>query len=292
MYLALERYSRPASIEECLRLLAEPGEHAALLSGGTDLNAGSHESLTHVIDVQALPLAGLSIAGDVLGLGARLTLGRVRREPALAGALFTALREAAAGYASLPVQNRATLGGRVVAERADQDVPPALLALGARLRIARLRDGVVEESVIDFPEGREARKALEGALVLEVQIPFGEGTSALRRFGRTAVDVPLATVAAARRGAGVRLAANQQGPGAGDLRRLRRTEDLVASWGGDRPRSWRADARAAALGDLAAYSDAWASGAYRQDLSATLAVRALAAVLGAPEIAQESEDGR
>ncbi len=284
MYLALERYSRPASVEECLRILADPRERAAFLSGGTDLNAGGHEALTHVVDLQALPLGGVSVAGEVIALGARVTLGRVRREPALAGSLFGALREAAAAYAVVAVQHRSTLGGRVVVDRPDQDVPPALLALGARLRLAKLDGGRVVESVIDRPEGREARAALDGALVIEIQIPLGEGVSALRRFGRTAVDVPLATVAAARRGDAVRVAANQQGSGAGDLRRRRSLEALAASWSGARPSSWRADARAAALSDLAAYEDPWATGGYRQDLSATLAVRALAAVIGEPEI--------
>jgi carbon-monoxide dehydrogenase medium subunit len=285
MYLALERYSRPASIEECLRMLAEPGQNAALLSGGSDLNAGGHEALSHVIDLQALPLDRIATAGGVLRLGARVTLGRARREPALAGPLFAALREAAAAYASIPMQNRATLGGRVACDRPDQDVPPALLALGARLAVVRLRQGVLEEAEIDVPEGPEARAALDGALVTEIRIPLGEGTSALRRFGRTAVDVPLATVAAARRGESVRLAANQQASSAAGLRRLRETEALVASWGARRPSGWRAEARSSALAELAAHEDPWASGAYRQDLSATLAVRALAAVLGEPEIA-------
>lgn len=284
MYLALERYSRPASIDECLRLLAEPGERAAILSGGTDLNAGGHEALTHVVDVQALPIGHLTAADDAIALGAGVTLGRVRRDPLLAASMFDALREAAAAYAVVAVQNRATLGGRVMTARADQDVLPALVALDAKLRVAKLVDGRVVESIVDAPVGPAAREALAGAVVLEVRLPTGDGVSALRRFGRTAVDVPLATVAAARRGSSVRVAANQQGPSAADLRRLATLEELASSWGDARPASWRADARAAALEDLAAWADPWASGEYRKDLSATLAVRALSAVLGEPEI--------
>jgi carbon-monoxide dehydrogenase medium subunit len=285
MYLALERYSRPTSIEECLRLLAEPGQRAAVLSGGTDLNAGGHEAVTHVVDVQALPGIGAITRRDAaIELGARVTLGRVRRDAALDGPLFAALREAAAAFAVLAVQNRATLGGRVMTGRADQDVLPALVALGAKLHVAKLEGGRVALSVVDAPAGHAARAALEGAVVIAIEIPLGEGASALRRFGRTAVDVPLATVAATRRGASVRLAANQQGPSAADLRRLGTLEKLASSWGAARPASWRADARAAALEDLAAYADPWASADYRRDLSATLAVRALAAVLGEPEI--------
>lgn len=285
MYLALQRYSRPSSADECLRLLAEPGQRAALLSGGTDLNSRDHESLTHVIDLQGLPLGQIESADGALWLGARLTLGQIRRHSALQRDELTALREAAAGLAVVALQNRSTLGGRIMVDRPDQDVPVALAALGARLHLLHLRGGKLGEAVIDYPIGKAARATLDGALVTAVSIPPAGGASALRRFGRTAVDVPLATCAAAVAADGtIRLAANQQGPNAAGLRRLTKTEAVVAKWSSDCPSDWRARARAVLLDDLEAYGDAWAGGEYRRDLSATLATRALAAVLGEKEI--------
>src|SRR5512136_638582 len=106
MYLALERYSRPRSVEECLRLLGAPGQHAALLAGGTDLHVRGHEALTHVIDLQALPIDGVRLDGGTLRLGARTTLAAVRRHELLAGPAFAALREAAGGYRIVALQNR------------------------------------------------------------------------------------------------------------------------------------------------------------------------------------------
>lgn len=287
MYLALQRYSRPSSANECLRLLTEqkPGQRAALLSGGTELNSRGHEELTHVIDLQGLPLDQVELADGTLWLGARLTLGQIRRHLALQRDELIALREAAAGLAVVALQNRSTLGGRIMVDRPDQDVPVALVALGAQLHLLRLQGGNLSEAVIDYPIGKAARAALDGALVTAVSIPLGGGPSALRRFGRTAVDVPLATCAAGVAADGtIRLAANQQGPSAADLRRLAKTEALVDTWSEDRPTDWRAQARAVLLDELAAYGDAWAGGEYRRDLSATLVVRALAAVFGEAEI--------
>lgn len=284
MYLALQRYSRPDTVHECLRLFHEPGQRAALLSGGTDLNHQGHDELTHVVDLQALPLADIVSEGNVLRLGARVTLARLRRDPALAGPWLAALREAAGAYAVLALQNRSTLGGRVASARHDLDLPAALLALGAQLKLLRLDGDRVIEDIIDYPTG-EARRALSGALIAEVLVPLSDsGLSASRRFARTAVDVPLATVAAARHGNMVRLAANVQGPSAAELRLLSRTESLASAWGERPPAGWRAEARAAAASEAASWTDPWASGAYRNDLTATLAVRALAAVFGEPEI--------
>ncbi|MCO5170199.1 MAG: FAD binding domain-containing protein [Planctomycetes bacterium] len=289
MYLALERYSRPASIEECLALLAEAhDEPTALLAGGTELNVRGHEDLVHVIDLQALPLRDVRVEGDVLRVGALVTLARLRREAAFAAPLLEGLREAAAGFAVVALQNRSTLGGRVCTDRGDQDLPPVLAALGAKLRLLRPgRAGAVDEQVIDYPLGAAARRALRGALVAEVLVPLGEGRSAYRRFSRTAVDAPLCNAAVVRRPSGVRIAVNLQGPRAAHLKRLGDTESLIASWhapGAAFPQGWREAVRLSLMTELEPWGDAWASGEYRQDVTATLVVRALARALGEEEV--------
>jgi len=283
MYLALERYSRPTSVGECLSLLGEPEGVARILAGGTELNVRGHEDVTHVVDIQELHLREIEVQGNTLEIGALVTLTELRRHDAFRGQLLSGLREAAAGYAVLGIQNRSTVGGRVMIGRGDQDLPPALLALGAKLRMFCPGDGFVEERLIDYPLG-DARAVLRGALLVGLQLPLGSGRSAHRRFGRSAVDRPLANASCAVRGRDVRLAANVQGPDAASLRRLTSTEALVASWNGERPQEWRNAARESAKGELTAFGDAWASGDYRQDLAATLAVRALAAALGEDEI--------
>lgn len=283
MYLALEDYSRPQSIEACLRLLQQPPQPAALLAGGTDLNVRGHEELRRVIDLQALAMTEIEALEGGVRIGAGSTLREIQEAPALQGAPHAALREAAAAFANVAIQNRSTIGGRIAVERPDQDLPPALAALGARLQIYRLINGVVEEQVIDYPLGDAARAVLRGALIRAVEIPAGVTRSALRRLGRTAVDRPLATVAAARAGEQVRIAANLQGPGAADLRRLSRSEVLVTEWRGRLPENWRSRLRESLLAELNPYGDAFAGGEYRRDLSATLALRAVAAIHGEEE---------
>lgn len=286
MYLSLSKYRRPESVEEALRLVADAGPNAAFLAGGTDLNVHGHEHLEEVVDLQALALDGIVLTKDELRLGASVTLGKLRRDAAIAeDPHFTALRQAAAAFAVVGIQNRATLGGRIRVERPDQDLPAALLALGARLVVQRLKGGAPVTETHDYPVGAAARAALEGALITEVIVPRTKGPSCLRRFGRSAVDRPLMTCAAALCGEEVRLAANLQGPAAADLALLSKTAKLATGWLAARPADWRAQARASLLSEVGAHGDAFASGEYRRDLAATLTLRALAAVLGEEEVA-------
>ena len=277
MYLALERYSRPTTIEECLNLMASGG---TLLAGGTELNLRNHEAIEHLIDLQGLGLDGLSSSDGGLSIGARVTLARLRADALLEGDGFAAIREAAGGYANLALQNRSTAGGRVCQSRGDQDLPAALAALGATLHL-QTAAGV---SVHDYPFG-DARSVLDGALLIAIEIPAGATRSAHRRFGRTAVDAPLSCVSACLRGADLRLVANVQGASAADMVRLTDAEQLASGWGDARPPTWRSDLREACLNGLASYTGPWVSGAYRQDVTATLAVRAAAAVFGEEELA-------
>lgn len=280
MYLALERVTRPASVEEALRELRSAGPGAAYLGGGSDLNVRGHEELRTLVDLQALPLKKVEATAQEIRIGALVTLAQLRREPLLAQRPFGIVREAAAGYAVVALQNRGTIGGRVMLDRGDQDLPPALLALGARLRLARLEGEKVVETTIDYPVGGQARAALRGALLLEVILPRRPGTSGFRRFGRLAVDAPLATVAVVLRTGEARVAVNAQGPRAGDLRLLGRAAGLLEGWNGSRPADWKDHLREAALAELPSWSDALVSGEYRRDLTATLVVRAAAAAAG------------
>jgi CO/xanthine dehydrogenase FAD-binding subunit len=284
MYLALEEYVRPDTIADCLRQLVRAPQPAALLAGGTSLNVHGHKELRRLIDIQALPLREIVANEERVRIGAAVTLREIQESPLLQGAPLAALREAAAAFANVAIQNRSTIGGRIAVERPDQDLPPALGALGARLRLCRLRGDEVEERLVDYPLGAEARRVLRGALIRAVEIPNGAKRSALRRLGRTAVDRPLATVAAVRSGDRVRVCANLQGPDAADLRRLGRSEALVSGWRGALPAEWRGALRESLLTELEAYGDPFASGDYRRDLSATLALRAVAAIHGQEEI--------
>ncbi|MCA8922368.1 MAG: FAD binding domain-containing protein [Planctomycetes bacterium] len=275
MYLALERYTRPSSVAEALAAYAG-GKGGVLLGGGSTLNVeGNHEEVEHVIDLQGLPWKQLASGAQGVEVGALVSLRALGRAAAAWGPRFAAIAPAALAYPVVGLLNRATVGGRVMLDRNDVDLHPVLAALDARLLVV----DDAGERALPFPTDAAGRRALAGCLLRGLQLPAGGGRSSFHRHARIQVDRPLCNAAAWVEGSEARVFAGVQGPDAA-LTRLGAVEGKLSGWGDQRPPDWRGQVREAALADLVAYEDPWASGTYRQDVTATLVVRCLAEVFG------------
>ncbi len=132
-------YHRPTTVAETAALVAELGDEAALLAGGTSLMNLAKLGLAepeHVIalrDVEELhgltadPVAGLT-------LGAMTTLRAVETSASVRS-LFPGLAEAAHHVATVRIRNQATVGGNLVHADPNQDLPPMLMVHDAVARI-------------------------------------------------------------------------------------------------------------------------------------------------------------
>ncbi len=118
--LPATRYHRPERIEDAVGLLAEHGEDARVIAGGTDLVPNMKHGLfepAHLVSLGRLPEIGeihLSGEGESV-IGAGVTLAQVAAHPSV-GLGFTVLAEAAAHVAGPQIRNRATIGGNVCLE--------------------------------------------------------------------------------------------------------------------------------------------------------------------------------
>ncbi len=277
MYLRLEEYERPGSVEACLEALGRPGA-AALLAGGTALNVRGHEDLVRVVDLQGVGLREL----EPRRLGARVTLSAITEAGPELGDGLAAVVEAAAAERNLPKRNRSTVGGRLCRDRADGRLGTALAAIGASVEVARPGGERQDVPIEDFL-GRRWQEAERGRyVVLAVTVPEGvaAGRSGYGQFSLTAVDTPYADVALWVGPAGqARAFTGGHGPTAQGIVRAPAVERTVAELvqarapGAQEPTGWEARLRAALGEELPAYTDARAGGAYRRDLTATLFVR-------------------
>ncbi len=81
-------YARPATVDEACALLAEHGEDARLLAGGQSLMATLNMRLSApelLIDINRIDeLAGISLAGDALRIGAMTRHVDVETSPEIA----------------------------------------------------------------------------------------------------------------------------------------------------------------------------------------------------------------
>jgi xanthine dehydrogenase small subunit len=132
-----QQFISPIALDELAELyLNEPD--AILLAGGTDVGlwvTKQRRQLTKLIDLtRVAELARMEVSDHGLRIGAMVT-HRAATE-ALA-ALHRDLGELMRRFASIQIRNAGTVGGNIANGSPIGDLPPALIALGARLRLRR-----------------------------------------------------------------------------------------------------------------------------------------------------------
>lgn len=173
MALAHEfEYSRPSSLAEALRLLAEYQDRAKVLAGGTDLIVNIKEGMLKpelLIDVKDIPeLRGIKQDGPTLRMGAAVTFcDLIASDEVRSG--FQMLWDAARTVASVGVRSRATLAGNICSAVPSLDSAPPLLCYGAVVHCASAR-GQRDISSEDFFLGPRKTALAADELVTAISV--------------------------------------------------------------------------------------------------------------------------
>src|SRR5512146_1975452 len=107
-------YFEPASVQEAVALLAQHGEGARVLAGGTDLLV--HMKMERaapeaVVSINRIPgLDGIDAQDGCLRIGARATIVAVQHDPHVQ-AQYAALAEACKSFSTIQVAAMGTVGG-------------------------------------------------------------------------------------------------------------------------------------------------------------------------------------
>ncbi|GJQ52125.1 MAG: oxidoreductase [Anaerolineaceae bacterium] len=241
-------YHRPNALEEALKLLSVPD--TVPLGGGTLLSKPTADAI-QAVDLQRLGLNTLVKSGNILHIGATVTLQTLLESEHCSDALKRALRL----EAPLNVRNAATIAGTIVACDGRSPFVTALLAMDAKLEIV----GASADKTETLPLGDvlPLREQLRGKLITKVSAPLNANL-AFDYLARTPSDSPIVCVALAGRSVGrTRMAVG----GFGKCPIL--AVDGNAS----------DDLAAAARNAFHEATDEWASAEYRMDVAAILALR-------------------
>jgi CO/xanthine dehydrogenase FAD-binding subunit len=167
--LNLREHLRPGTIREAVRLLREGAGRTVALAGGTELVGRQDPATEAVVDLSGLGLAGVG-PGPARGLaiGAMTTLQALAADQGVHAAAGGILARAAAMAAPATIRAAATLGGTLAGEKGGEEIPTALLALGARVALAA--PDLVEVPMAAFLRDREELLAW-APLILRVVIP-------------------------------------------------------------------------------------------------------------------------
>jgi CO/xanthine dehydrogenase FAD-binding subunit len=188
-------YFRPKTFEEALTLLAQYGEKAKLIAGGTDVIVMIKQKTMApdvLISLQGIPgLDQIKFNGS-LSIGPMVT-HRVIEKFEVIRKNFSALTDAADFLGSIQIRNVATIGGNICTAAPSADTATPLLVLGTQVRIKSLK----EERTIpieEFFKGPGKTVLKPGELVKELIIPKplpNTGSAYYKLQRRLALDLPI-----------------------------------------------------------------------------------------------------
>lgn len=196
MYMPDFEYHAPGTLTEACTLMAELGEKATLLAGGTDvLHKMKVGKLApeHLVSLKRLDeLRQIRHeSGRGIVMGALTSHGAIYTSKLLQER-FLSLPMAAHTMASNQICNMGTVGGNIVNGVPSADLPPILIALNASIRLVSAK-GERTMALEEFFHGAAETVIAPGELLADITIPDQATTGStymkfgLRRSGALAV---------------------------------------------------------------------------------------------------------
>lgn len=184
----------PRTVKETAVLLRRPSSLA--VAGGTSFIVKPR--VEHLVDLTRLELNYIKDKKTEVLIGATTTATDISESQVLGRLASGILRAASSTMADTQLRNVVTVGGDIVCRYSWANLPPALMVLDARLKIAGRKERVI--SIKKFFKSR----LQPGEFISEVIVPkkSAKGKGAFIKFSRTKSEYSLITVAvyAERRG--------------------------------------------------------------------------------------------
>lgn len=195
-------YLRPRTIQEACSLALQYKGEAKIIAGGTDLlvEMKRKEVLPkYIIDIKDIPGQDDIIydAKKGLRIGALATIRSIEVSPVIRRG-FGILAQAASKLGTWQVRNRGTIAGNLVTAAPSADTIPALMVLGAKIKIMGA-DGERVVPIEDFFIGPLKTVLRSDEMLAEIQVPNlapRSGGAYIKHTVRKAMDLAIIGVAA------------------------------------------------------------------------------------------------
>jgi CO/xanthine dehydrogenase FAD-binding subunit len=200
MLLPKFKFHEPKTEQEACQILAEYGDKARPIAGGTDLVVNMKKKLLspeHVVSLSRIAsLKGLQKDKGFVKIGACFTVADMIEAEDIKENV-SALSAGAAALGSPLVRNLATLGGNLGSARPAADLPPSLMAYGATLTL-KSKNGARNVDIGDFFKSPGTTACRPDEFIAEIQVqtpPAGAGAGYLNLGARKAQDCNIVNVA-------------------------------------------------------------------------------------------------
>ncbi len=193
-------FYEPDSIAEACKILAEAKTEGKIIAGGTDIMVNMKKGLLSpkcLVSLAKIP--GLSSIEPITGgivIGPNLIVAKLL-EFDLMRKKLNLLSKAASVLGSPLIRNRATIGGNIVTARPAADLPPPLMAMGAR--VVLMKKGKEREFLLDdffVGPGQTKIKPTEilAKIIVDDPPPF-TGWDYVKLMHRNALEIAIVAVA-------------------------------------------------------------------------------------------------
>jgi carbon-monoxide dehydrogenase medium subunit len=186
-------YHRPGSLAEAFELLAEYGDAAKVIAGGTDVVPQlKYEKIAPNHLITLMKISGLSDIDEGnggLNVGACARLVDVKQACAKNPG-YAALHDAMRSIGKVQVMNMGTLGGNLCTASPAADSVPPLLVMNARVTLAS-REGSRTLNIEEFITGPYTSAMTADEIMTEIHIPAGQDQAgcAFFKIARVAADI-------------------------------------------------------------------------------------------------------
>jgi len=181
-------YKKVETLDEALNLLAQYGDKAKIIAGGTDLTVQIKEDIVapdFLIDTKGLvELNKIEFSNNILKIGAGVTFSEIE-ESEIIKEKFHILWEAAGTVASVGVRSRATVAGNICSAVPSLDSAPALMVFDAKINVQSSKDKRTI-SIQDWFTGpkRTSLKSDELVTSITMELPKEKTASCYKKLGR------------------------------------------------------------------------------------------------------------
>jgi carbon-monoxide dehydrogenase medium subunit len=191
-------YLEPRNVHEAVALLAEHGERARPIAGGTDILVQmkmERREPAYLVSLARIPALRRIAEADGLELGATATIRAVARHPDVRER-YAALAESCEAFSTVQIMVMGTVGGNLCNASPAADTAPALLALDGRARLVSAA-GAREVPLDRFFTGPGRTALAPGELLESVFLPSPspQNASAFLKVARVAADIAKVCVA-------------------------------------------------------------------------------------------------
>ncbi len=163
----------PTNLAEAYEILAERGQNAKIIAGGTDLMVLMNSRLLDApafIDIWRVDeMRGIADEGDTIRIGALTTYTQLIQS-SLIQRYIPALVEASRTIGAIQIQNRGTIGGNIVNASPAGDSLPVLAAFDAEVEVGSIR-GIRRVGFNQFYTGYRQTVIEPDEIVLAVRAP-------------------------------------------------------------------------------------------------------------------------